>query len=76
MISHSRGQIKFFPLKFAQTEEKLINLDRIQREIRRALWDLDASYRYESRYDFHAAKQRLHKHVRESIELVKDIDER
>jgi hypothetical protein len=66
----------FFPLKFAQSEPNLVNLDRIQREIRRALWDLDASYRHSTRYEFHVAKQRLHKHVRDSVEIVKDINER
>ena len=71
-VANSKCQVIFFPLRFAQSFENLQQLDRIQREIRRALWDLDASHRHSSKYDFAVAKQKFHKHIRNSIEIVKD----
>lgn len=60
----------FFPLKFAQTEENLSHLKDIELEIRAAFSMLNN--RHVTKYDKAVAKNKMHKKLRECMQVVDD----
>jgi hypothetical protein len=59
------AQVIFFPIKFIQTTEKLIELYKTQEKLTLAHAELAFQMRAESRYNFVMAKMRYHNGFRD-----------
>jgi len=65
------SNVKFFPLKFAQTEEQLKHLDELQRGIANHMFNIENSKL--SEYEKAVKKENAHKLVRSYIREIKDF---
>lgn len=63
------AQVKFFPIKFIQTNEKLEELYRIQLEFTNFYRNLERDC---TKYEYYARKYALHKRLRNGFKLIKN----
>lgn len=69
-----KSQIKFFPIKFIQSHQKLQELYYMQAEFRNFYNRLEVDCM--TRYEYHVRKYQMHQKIRSKIRIVKNDEHR